>query len=221
MDGLSSPLHDCEKIWLLYPPTQCNLSLMKRADGQHGKLARIGHLLEGGIIVRTSSADAIYIPAGCMHAVFTLHGGFLVALDCTTSKSIWAFAQYLQHGLDVSLDVEGRRECLFFFLESLEVALHNSLTAPDAVRAWLSIENRLRTIAQRDAEWKAAAKEVWGSWDGDVPLHCLDCHCISSEAIDKSHLEQAHLFWLTDTPDVSKSMAGRRNRRGASRKKIP
>jgi hypothetical protein len=70
-----------------------------------------------------------------MHAVFTLHGGFLVALDCATSKSIWVFTQYLQHGLDVSLDVEGRREYLFFFLESLEVALYNSLTAPDAIRA--------------------------------------------------------------------------------------
>jgi hypothetical protein len=156
-----------------------------------------------------------------MHAVFTVHGGFLVALDCTTSKSVWAFAQYLQHGLDVSLDAEGRRECLFFFLESLEVALNSSLTAPDAVRAWLSIEDRLRTMAEKDAEWKVAAKEVWRSWDREVSLPCLDCHCTSSEAKDKSHFEKAHLFWLMDASGVSMSTVGRRNRRGAPRKRIP
>lgn len=88
MDGTSTTIDECEKIWLLFPGTTRNLSLMKGEDGLQAKLARIGGLLEGGAIVRTTSSDALYIPAGCIHAVFTIRGGFLAAVECTTARSV-------------------------------------------------------------------------------------------------------------------------------------
>jgi hypothetical protein len=88
MDGISAPLDGCTKIWFLYTPTLHNLALMAQERGQHGKLARLADRLEGGIVTQTTSAEAIYIPAGCLHAVFTTEGGFLVSIDCTTRLSV-------------------------------------------------------------------------------------------------------------------------------------
>jgi hypothetical protein len=88
MDGISSPIDECEKLWLLYPRTELDLSLMHREHGQHTKFAQSAALLEFGLVVRTTSKDALYIPAGCLHAVFTIQGGFLVSIDCTTIDSI-------------------------------------------------------------------------------------------------------------------------------------
>jgi hypothetical protein len=76
-------------------------------------------------------------------------------------------------------------------------------------------------MAEIDAEWKVAANEVWESWDRDVSLHSLDYQCTSSGPLNKSHFERALLFWLTDTPDLSNSVASRRNPKGESRKQVP
>ncbi|KAG4430017.1 hypothetical protein IFR05_014500 [Cadophora sp. M221] len=78
----------CEKLWIMFPPTPQNLQLMQSADGQRSKLARIGKDLGGGLVIKADSSQALYIPAGCIHAVFTLHGGFLVSLEFTTSLSV-------------------------------------------------------------------------------------------------------------------------------------
>jgi hypothetical protein len=65
MDGISSPVDECEQIWFLYPGTNLNLSVMRNEHRQSAKCARLGGLLEGGVVVRTTSRDALYIPAGC------------------------------------------------------------------------------------------------------------------------------------------------------------
>ena len=75
-----------EKYWLLYPPTEKNLTAIKSIDGQRGKLLRLVHQLEGGVIVETTSSHAILLPAGCAHATFTLQGGYLVTKDFTTEN---------------------------------------------------------------------------------------------------------------------------------------
>jgi hypothetical protein len=49
-------------------------------------------MLEGGMVVRTTSDDVLYIPAGYVYAVFTIRGGFLVTIDCITRDSIWPFS---------------------------------------------------------------------------------------------------------------------------------
>jgi hypothetical protein len=82
---------------------------MRTEQGQHAKFARSAALLEGGMVVRTTSKDALYIPAGCLHAVFTIRGGFLVSVDCTTRDSIWPFSQYLKSNIVAALNAEGHR----------------------------------------------------------------------------------------------------------------
>jgi hypothetical protein len=86
-EGLSSPIGPCVKLRLVFPPTPHNLKLMSSAEGQKAKLMRIGRRLEGGLVFKTTSAESIYLPVGCMHSVFNLHGGFLVAIDFNTPNS--------------------------------------------------------------------------------------------------------------------------------------
>jgi hypothetical protein len=93
---------------------------MKTVDGQRAKLVRIMHQLEGGIMVETTAAHAIYIPAGCIHATFTLQGGFLVAKDFTTSKSITAMAAYITCGLHENLPEQAREACFGWFERCLD-----------------------------------------------------------------------------------------------------
>jgi hypothetical protein len=196
MDGISSPIDECEKIWFLYPGTELNLSLMYKEQGQHAKFARLAALLEGGVAVRTTSKDAIYIPAGCLHAVFTIRGGFLVSIDCTTRDSIWPFTQYLKSNLTTALDVEGQRDCLFLFLECLAVALDHG-RSQKAISGWMSIESLLRKVAQRDHEWSRYARKLWRDFMAkELPIRA-DCACSFAERIQfRKHFADVHLSWL-------------------------
>ncbi|KAK9311149.1 hypothetical protein V1524DRAFT_419248 [Lipomyces starkeyi] len=92
-------------------------------DCQRAKLVRIMHRLEGEVIVLMTSSYAIHIPAGCIHATFTLQGGFLVAKDFTTSNSLTAIASYLLHGLDQALSSTARDVCYGWFERCLDVCL--------------------------------------------------------------------------------------------------
>jgi hypothetical protein len=77
-DVVSTPVENCVKYLLLYPPTQRNLTTMRVAEGQRGKLLRDLNRLEARIVVETTAAHALSIPASCVHATVLLyHGGQL------------------------------------------------------------------------------------------------------------------------------------------------
>jgi hypothetical protein len=99
-DGVSAPTGRCVKIWLIYPPTPENLRRLLGTEGQGTNRIRIGLSLEGGITLKTTSAQAIYLPAGCIHATLTIEGGYLAAVDFTTMGSVKAFSRCITSGLD-------------------------------------------------------------------------------------------------------------------------
>jgi len=68
--------------------------------GQQSKLAREIDTLQRGVVVQVTLIEAVYLPGRCLHAVFTLAGGLLVSVDCTTQRSFWPFAQYIRRWLD-------------------------------------------------------------------------------------------------------------------------
>ncbi|KAJ5203619.1 uncharacterized protein N7498_004498 [Penicillium cinerascens] len=120
-DGLSTVIGDCRKIWLLYPPTDKNLKAMQSVDGQRAKLLRLAHQLEGGVLIKTTSSHAIFIPVGCAYATFTLQGGYLVIKDFTTAKSLNAIASFIFYRLDEALPIEAREVCFDWFERCLDV----------------------------------------------------------------------------------------------------
>ncbi|KIW36086.1 uncharacterized protein PV06_11600 [Exophiala oligosperma] len=221
-DGISATLHECEKVWVMYPPTPHNLQWMAEHRGQQAKLRQGMAVLEGGVVAHTTSAEAVYLPAVCLHAVFTVAGGFLVSIDCTTQRSVWPFAQYLRYNMQAELEANEQRNCYFFFLDSLDVALQNA-GARDALRAWVSVENLLQMKRKKDRGWVRAARKVWEDYLKADPIIDVECPCqgaISPSFLE--HLKDRHLRWLFNdtaegpTKPNSSAESGSRNIRGGS-----
>ncbi|KAJ9650320.1 hypothetical protein H2198_010375 [Neophaeococcomyces mojaviensis] len=197
-DGISATLHECEKVWMVYPPTPHNLQWMAEHRGQHAKLAHGMTVLEGGVVVHTTSAEAIYLPAGCLHAVFTVASGFLVSMDCTTQISVWPCAQYLRYNVQAEFEADEQRDCYFLFLEALDVALQNA-GERDAFRAWIAVDDVLQMKRKNDRVWVRAARKVWDEYLKSEPIVDVACPCagaVSSSFLN--HLKDHHLGWLFD-----------------------
>ncbi|EED14478.1 hypothetical protein TSTA_106880 [Talaromyces stipitatus ATCC 10500] len=194
-DGLSTLVGDCRKIWLLYPPSEANLRAMKMVDSQRAKLMRIMHQLEGGVIVPTTASHAIYIPAGCIHATFTLQGGFLVAKDFTSSESLTAIASYLLHKLDQTLPSEARSVCYDWFERCLDVCL-SSGKLDTALEAWILSQDHLAAWAASHRQWRINVRRLW-----EQHLHnkiFSDCPCGMQErtTVLSHHVFATHLNFL-------------------------
>lgn len=194
-DGLSTLVGDCQKIWLLYPPTEVNLRAMKTIDTQRAKLVRIMHQLEGGVVVSTTASHAIYIPPGCIHATFTLQGGFLIAKDFTSSKSLTAIASYLLHGLDQTLPSEARSVCYDWFERCLDVCL-SSGEIGIALEAWIRSQRQLTVWAASYRHWRTNVRRIWEQYLHDQ-IGCI-CPCGTQNRTTalSPHVFATHLNFL-------------------------
>ena len=196
MDGLSATMHQCSKIWLMYPPSGHNLRLLETELGQPLRLARFANRLEGGIAVKTDSTQAVFIPAGCLHACFTTTGGFLVSVDCTTRTSIRPFSRYLQHQLYMELDSQVRHDVFHQFLETLHVAVANGMSSM-AVEAWVHAQSVLSVYSSQDVEWRMKAGQVLQK----ITLLCGPCPCgLSYRSTWHEHWTSQHVAFLSEMP---------------------
>lgn len=100
LESLSVTLGTCIKLWVLYPPTKQNLRLYCPKRNEKDKLKTLAPQLEGGIILIADSSKALFLPAGTLHAVFTVQGNFLVGNQFIHKNTITAFTNYVvaQHG---------------------------------------------------------------------------------------------------------------------------
>lgn len=196
----------------MYPPATENLFLMRSEDGQHARMIRLGRQLKGGIVLRTTSEKAVYIPAGCLHAVFTTRGGFLVSTDFTTRDSISAFSRVLEWNLHRALDAKGQQECFYLYLSCVSVALHNGRTA-EALKGWISTEERLRAFASGDREWRTAAEECWSTVlsGQEAARSVCACGAMKGNVSFEEHLKATHLNFVL--PPETVVLQGRRHKR--------
>ncbi|KAL4935580.1 hypothetical protein BDV06DRAFT_228695 [Aspergillus oleicola] len=197
-DGVTTLIDDCRKIWFLYPPTSSNLAALASVNGQRRKLLHILHKLEAGIIVETSSSEALWIPAGCIHATFTIEGGFLVGSAFTTSQSITAISTLIASGLEKSEDA--REECFNWFKKSLDAALlHRKFS--DVLNAWIQAEAFFRDWAAQTKDWAKDTKEIWSKNQDDLNTAGFACPCgfhdDSTELF--THLSATHLSFLVNS----------------------
>ncbi|PVH83851.1 hypothetical protein DL98DRAFT_615218, partial [Cadophora sp. DSE1049] len=176
-DGISSPLGQCRKLWLIFPPTASNLGLMKKADGQRAKLDRIGKELEGGLVLTTNSHEAIYLPAGCIHAVITLEGGFLIATDFTTPLSSRPHGAMINAGLDDS------------------GAASTFQQEPLALASWIGTLEKIRNYAKECPDWKKTANMVWDEYFKRKEARGMVCVCgKQGKAKFGEHFKRVHMW---------------------------
>lgn len=200
----------------MYPPTPHNLQWVAEHRGQQAKLAQGMAVLEGGVVAHTTSAEAVYLPAGCLHAVFTVAGGFLVSIDCTTQRSVWPFAQYLRHNVQAELEADEQRNCYFLFMDSLDVALQNA-GERDAFRAWVAVEHLLQMKRKKDGGWLRATRKVWDGYLKADPIIDLECPCHgAASSFFLEHFKDRHLRWLFNDAAESPTERNSSTRSGTS-----
>ncbi|KAH7407296.1 hypothetical protein BKA64DRAFT_775092 [Cadophora sp. MPI-SDFR-AT-0126] len=194
-DGISSPLGQCSKLWLVFPPTIKNLGLMKKADGQRAKIDRIGKELEGGLVLTTTSEEAIYLPAGCIHAVITLEGGFLIATDFTTPLSSRPHAAMINCGLDDSGAASTfQRQVFRRFLSSVDYGL-SFRQENSALSSWIGTLEKIRSYAKEYPDWKKAANKVWDDFLMKKEAKETVCPCgKQGKAKFVDHFKRVHMW---------------------------
>ena len=211
----------------MFPPTTKNLRLMQMADAQRGKLARVGKDLEGCLIFKTTSRQALYIPVGCIHAVFTIHGGFLLSIEFSTPESVRVLAALLNSNFDRFKDQYAQCELPGQFIESINLALQQNRPLV-GLKAWIDIEDRIRRwaskcedgnqatknkhwIKRRDA-WKKKVSTTWDRFFSSVHSKTVICPCGTMEmGISlKDHFRAKHMFTVSDASRNGKQKESRK-----------
>jgi hypothetical protein len=168
---------------------------MKMVDGQRGKLLRILDRLEAGILVETTAAQALYIPAGCIHATFTMEGGYLIANNFTTSKSINAISAFIAAGLDTSLPSTAREVCFGWFERCLDVSLAHQQFNP-VIKAWIAAESHLSVWASSHRQWRTNIRRLWEQYLDDNAQVVCSCGTQNPNTTISEHLFSTHLQFL-------------------------
>ena len=135
----------------------------------------------------------MYLPAGTLHAVFTLVGGFLAAIDFITTTSSFPFSSLIKFSLDGSGDFQV--SVFDRFLSSLSLGLDNNRVM-EALRAWLNASERVAERAEANAGWRKSAREIWDRFLASPPSQLKDIVCPCGEmeerATFKAHFMAAH-----------------------------
>lgn len=146
-------------MWLLFPPTLRNLSVLAQDLEQSDKLLTLASKLEGGVVLTLQSNEALYFPPGTLHAVFTIQGGFLVGSQFWSRESVIPFTNFYLSGC--AAGVERVPE---LYLDVLEISLARS-RQPAALRSWSDLTSRKTTKKwAEDEEWRKNALEIWETY---------------------------------------------------------
>ena len=113
--------------------------------------------------MKTTSAEATYLPAGCIHATFTIEGSYLIAIDFMTFGSVKAFSTYITFGIDHFLWAKAQKDCFDWFAICLDVALVNNRVV-EALEAWIDALDHIQDRAGSDSRWKWRIKRIWESF---------------------------------------------------------
>jgi hypothetical protein len=184
---------------------------MQDADAQRSKWIRIGKDLEGGLVYKTTSSDAIYLPVGCIHAVFTVEGGFLFTIEFSTPDSVKVLSSLFNSHFDKFKDVYAKAELPSQFIQSVDLALQQNRPLV-GLKSWIDMEERLRRWAdksedhnpttknkewiKRRQKWKEEIARIWESFFNSLGSEKLSCPCGKmrpNQSLEK-HFCAAHLF---------------------------
>ncbi|KUJ17269.1 uncharacterized protein LY89DRAFT_733134 [Mollisia scopiformis] len=213
-DGLATTIGPTEKIWLTFPPTTKNLKHMKEADTQRSKLARIGKLLEGGLIYKTTSAQAIYVPIGCIHAVFTTHGGFLLSIDFSTPQSAKVLSSLFKSDFHIRKDPYALAELPHQFIECVDRALRENrpllgvtawIDTRDYILEWADCSGDRSEVTrntfwiERRSDWKKKVDKTWKNFLSSPASRDIICPCgeMANGESFREHFRAKHLFTKT------------------------
>lgn len=184
---------------------------MQQAEAQRSKLARIGKCLEGGLIYKTTSTEALYVPIGCIHAVFTIHGGFLVTMEFNSPMAAKVLSALFLSGFHVRKDPYAQAELPGEFIEAVALALRENQVLL-GIEAWISVKEHILRWAdtsedrheatrnefwiERRLGWKKKVTETWNEFFSSIHSQKVVCPCGDMEAGEsfREHFRAEHMF---------------------------
>lgn len=137
----------CEKVWLLWPPTEKNIILWADNRGIYPAIVTYGSQLEGGLVAfisRRGVNNTLTILAGTLHAVFTTEGGLLAGINYTTAKDIGLAIKMLCIQLRSTQNVESIQEDALWLLNTITAAVY---IPKYAISALVSMARLLKEVA--------------------------------------------------------------------------
>jgi hypothetical protein len=184
-----------------------------QGNAQRSKWIRIGPHLEGGLIYKITSSGAIYSPVGCIHAVFTVQGGFVLTIEFSSPKAAEALSSLCNAHFDQFKDQYSKAQLPDQFIESVDLALTYNKDGPSVgLKAWIDMEDRLRRWADKSEDhnprtkntewisrrpgWKEKIARIWNSFFVSLGSEKLSCPCrkMGPNQSLEEHFRAAHLF---------------------------
>jgi hypothetical protein len=113
------------KMWVFFPSTTHNLEVFYSAGKSARKLFRHHEELRDGLFAVASPWDAIYIPAGYLHATYALKGSATIGTTWSSAEALECTVDALVAELypNAQVPVSSRNDVVYF-LRSLVQAFH-------------------------------------------------------------------------------------------------
>ena len=86
----------CVKLWIIHPPSPPNMKAFSLAYGQTNVFGRFEPLASQGLCFFTFPNDAIYLPPGTIHTVYTIASGCLTGTTWASDTGLLASAQLFE-----------------------------------------------------------------------------------------------------------------------------
>jgi hypothetical protein len=147
----------CAKLWVIHPPSTANMKAFDLASGQPNVFGRFEPRATEGLCFFTFPNDAIYLPPGTIHTVYTIAGGCLTGTTWASDTALLASAQLFEQEFRKGESIAGS---FTNFVESLSCAVQNPENSVDiacALKIICSIDMRqvwtgkmLKLAKQRD-----------------------------------------------------------------------
>ncbi|KAI1322433.1 hypothetical protein F5Y16DRAFT_404448 [Xylariaceae sp. FL0255] len=78
----------CVKLWALYLLTPHNFERFSAANQSDTAFVKLQRHLEGGVTCVQTEDQAIYLPPGCIHNIYTLQGGLTPGIEFSTIECL-------------------------------------------------------------------------------------------------------------------------------------
>lgn len=157
MHALSTTVYPCVKLWALYPPTKVNLDLLYKETGQEAKFLRLAPMLEKGEYTVTQAWETIYLPAGYLHAVYTMEGGVLTGINWSSAADIEVVKNIFVR------EISSGNECpeiAFPLIRACKIALGagDDIVRREALDAWCAVSSLVKKVAKGTSDCKILLK---------------------------------------------------------------
>ncbi|KAL2356356.1 hypothetical protein BJ546DRAFT_600607 [Cryomyces antarcticus] len=209
-------LYGGAKLWVVYPPTEENLSVMASLYGKKKRFMSNHDRFHGGLFIEQKAGETILLPPYCVHLVFTLESSILCGFEIYAAEHfplrICGLATDLALLEQQQPDVRKRRKDVQEHLGRWHRGLEHALGCEEAVQrrvimAWVRHEEVVQQHISASSGSATTIHKLWQQYLSKTNIQtCPGCP-VHTEGTLATHMERTHLSLLQED-SVQKRQAG-------------